>query len=41
MRGNGVSTFSNTFGHATREEMESLQPDWMVDDMTELTRYLA
>lgn len=40
-RAAGVKTCGVTFGHATREEMEALQPDWVIDDMTELTRYFA
>ncbi|HSG05481.1 MAG TPA: HAD-IA family hydrolase, partial [Nitrospiria bacterium] len=37
-RAAGVKTCGVTFGHATREEMAALKPDWMVDDMTELKK---
>lgn len=35
-RAAGVKVCGVTYGHATREEMEQLQPDWIIDDLIEL-----
>jgi len=35
-RAAGVKVCGVTYGHATREEMEALNPDWLLDDLLEL-----
>ncbi|CAI2717363.1 HAD family hydrolase [Nitrospina watsonii] len=38
-RAAGVKVCGVTYGHATREEMASYQPDWLIHDIREMKRY--
>ena len=35
----GVRTCGVTYGHAGRESLESAQPDWIIDDLSELKNF--
>ncbi len=36
----GVKTCGVTYGHAGRESLESAQPDWIIDDLSELKQFV-
>ena len=36
----GVRTCGVTYGHAGRESLESAQPDWIIDNLAELTQWV-
>jgi phosphoglycolate phosphatase len=36
----GVRTCGVTYGHAGRESLESAQPDWIIDDLSELKQFI-
>lgn len=36
----GVKTCGVTYGHAGRESLESAQPDWIIDDLFELRKFV-
>ena len=35
----GVKTCGVTYGHAGRESLETVQPDWIIDDLSELKEF--
>ena len=35
----GVQTCGVTYGHAGRESLETVQPDWIIDDLSELKQH--
>jgi len=36
----GVKTCGVTYGHAGRESLESAQPNWIIDDLSELKQFV-
>ncbi len=36
----GVKTCGVTYGHAGRESLETAQPDWIIDDLSELKQFI-
>ena len=36
----GVKTCGVTYGHAGRESLETAQPDWIIDDLSELKQFV-
>ena len=37
----GVKTCGVTYGHAGRESLETAQPDWIIDDLSELKQFIG
>lgn len=37
----GVQTCGVTYGHAGRESLETAQPDWLIDDLSELKQFFT